>query len=330
MRQIRPNIRRASTHSTRRALSLVELLVALVIALVFMGSVVTAFVQISRATDDAEAQIRAHTRARIAVDTIVRDLRKVRKDATLGTQYFQLTSNTLTYGDNVDNDDDGSTDEETLDGFDDDLSWNAADDDHHAVIGTTTEREAFVGVPDVGDFNVDEDVVFSNDMLSIRVPADPGMGSPAQIITYEIGNFDGMDHVLLREVVTNPGQLTEETTVAPLIFDVVSLDFLAWNPNDDVVSPTAAPHPYWQENWDAANYFFPAQRPIGAPFGVPPFVFPAAVRVQVTVSAERIPLEDIGGWPLGSRELLTESLATVVDLEVVIKDVRYELFVREM
>ena len=127
---------------------------------------------------------------------------------------------------------------------------------------------------------------------------------------------------------SDPGLPAEDTPVEPLIFGVVSLDFLACNVNDDVNSPASSPHPYWQDEFDAADYFFPDQRPIGAPFGVPPFVFPAAMLVRVTVSAESTPLDEIGGWPLGTDPLETVTLATVVDVEQVIKDIRYELFVR--
>ncbi|MBI5155610.1 hypothetical protein HZA57_10275, partial [Candidatus Poribacteria bacterium] len=75
-----------------KALSLTELLVAMAISLVFTGSVVTAFIQVSRAADEAEAQIQAHTRARTAVDAISRDIRRIRTDAALLDQEFALTS----------------------------------------------------------------------------------------------------------------------------------------------------------------------------------------------------------------------------------------------
>lgn len=312
----------------RRALSLTEALVAMAIALVFMGSITTAYVQISKAADHAEAQVRAHTRARVALDIVARDLARIRTDPILANQEFYLTSVTLSFGDNVDNDLDGSVDEEALDGLDDDGDWSI-DSDKHAEIATNRfERPDYVGEADFGDLDVDEDCLFSRDQLTFRVPADPSGLDPAERITYRVDTFDGVENVLIREVTTNPGTVNEATSTEPIVFEVLSFDVLAWNPNDNVVSPVSPQRPYWQEEWDSDLFQFPLQRPLGAPFGVPPFEFPAAVLVAVTVNAEGLPIEDIAGWPLGTGNIKTVRLTMVATLNEVVKSPIYRDYVR--
>ncbi|HMZ51245.1 MAG TPA: hypothetical protein PK988_03175, partial [Candidatus Sumerlaeota bacterium] len=95
----------------------------------------------------------------------------------------------------------------------------------------------------------------------------------------------------------------------------------------NAVSPVPG-RPYWQSSWDATSIAFPAVRPIGAPFGVPPFKLPAAMYISVTVSAEGVPLSEIGGWPTGSRPLKTVTLSTVVNIETTVQDSRYFFYVR--
>lgn len=324
----KPDMTSLASARRRRALSLTEVLVALAISLVFVGSVVTAYIQISRAADRSEAEVRAHVRARTAVDTIARDIRRIRTDPTIPDQEFRLVSSQLAWGDNIDNDGDGAIDEEVIDGFDNDSDWSFADD-NHARFGAFAERADYLGVPDLGDFKVNEDFLFSRDVLTFRVPADPMLGAPAQRITYRVGTFEDEDHVLLREVTTNPGFLFEQTTIEPLVFQVVSFDILAWNANDDVSTTTiGTQRPYWQQDFDSQTIQFPDVMPIGAPFGTPPFEFPAAVFIGVTVSAESQPLSEIGGWPIGSAPLRTMTLTTVVCIDEVIKSPIYRDYVR--
>ncbi|MDK2971238.1 MAG: hypothetical protein PWP23_993 [Candidatus Sumerlaeota bacterium] len=313
--------------NNRRGLSLTEVLVALAISLVFLGSVVTAYVQIAKAADFAEAQVAAHTRARIAVDAVLRDLGGVRTDPLLTDQQFFLSSSSLTYGDNIDNDRDGNTDEEVLDGRDNDGDWNIGKD-NHAQIGRFRERPDYLGIADLGDFGVDEDIVFSHDELRFRIPSDPGGSAFAREITYRVETFDGQDNVLVRRVVTDPGGANEAIDIEPVVFEVVSFDVLAMNPNDDVDSPVTPARPYWEQNWDSTAIQWPAQSALNAPFGTPPFEFPSAVYVGITVSAEDIPLSEIDGWPLGGRPLRTVSLSSTTAIEAVIKHPVYRDYVR--
>ncbi len=315
----------------RRAVTLTELLVAITISLVFMTSVVAAYIQISRAADISESRVQAHTRARNAIDRILREVRLVQNDPSLGNnQVFELTTNPLTRGDGIDNDRDGLVDEEIVDGFDNDGDWTISSDNHASLL-FTGDRGDYVGVADLGDFNVDEDTVFSRDTLRFRIPADAGMGSPALEIRYFVGAFDGFNDVLLREEISAPGTASELTTLEPVIFDIMSFDVLAWNPNDNVTSPATPQAPYWSEEFDAEDIrnAAPPTQPIGAPLGTPPFQFPAAVYVRVTVNAESRMLADIPAWPLGSEPIQTVTLESLATLDAVISDPRYEMFVRE-
>ena len=314
-----------------RAMTLTEVLVAVAASSILVASVSYAFIQIIRSSDEAEAQVRASTGARLAVDQIARDLRQLQLDADPDYQIFRLVNQTLTYGDRYNNDGDGFTDEEQFDGFDEDGDWTSAEHDRHAETPFGPERPNYVDLPDYGDARVDEDVRFSADQVTFVVPAgSSGPGSARQIVTYRLGSFDGEDNVLLRATVTDPTSPTGPFTevVEPVVFDVVSLDVLAWNPNDDVTSPNTG-EAYWASEWDAALKVGPGLRPINAPFGVPPFKLPAAFLISVTVNAERQPLNQIAGAPAASGPLRTKTISTVVTVESTTQDIRYFLYLRD-
>ncbi len=317
-----------------RGVSLTELLVALTIALVFVGGVAAAFVQIIKASDEAEAQIRGHAAARSAVDKIGTELRSLTISTGPQFQEFLLRNSELAYGDNYDNDGDGRVDEESIDGFDNDFGgsgdWTIASDTH-AMVNAFVERAAYVGVPDLGDADIDEDFVFNNDVLAFIVP--PSAGTPRQRVIYRIDTFDGEDNVLVREVTIGPtdsGFATDPIDfVEPVVFDVVNFNVLAWNANSDAISP-AADTPYWVTEWDTALKTFPLSV-INAPFGTPPFKLPAAFHLTITINAEGVPLPDVGDWPPpgGTGNIKTVTVQSIVNVESVIKDNRYRLFVRE-
>ncbi len=311
-----------------KGLSLTELLVAMAISLVFMGSVTTAYINIARSADASQNRIQAHATARNALDSIVRDVLRIDRDpALLANQYFILTNRTFPYGDGIDNDGDGLVDEEVFDGFDDDGDWVLASD-RHAVIGPYTERRDYLGIPDFGDLNVDEDCLFGNDVLSFRIPGDLFTLRPAEVITFELGSFDGEDNVLLRSRTVDPDGVAPVTTVEPLAFEVVSFDVLAMNANDDVVSPGPIQRPYWQSEYDAANYSLFIQQPIGAPGLLAPYEFPSALLIKIGVNASDFPLNEVPGWPAGSGTLQVYELYTVIALDPVINDPTYDVIIR--
>lgn len=316
----------AASRRRRTGLSLVEVLAATLISTILVGSVVSVFVLTIRASDDAEAVVRAANRARAATERISNDLRFLRVDPAFAffDQTLVLQDAPLAYGDFVDQDGDSVPDEELVTGHDNDADAG----DQHGVFPPFAERPRFVGVTDFGDRGVDEDFRFSHDRITMRLLPDVNYPNRRQV-SYYIGTFEGEDNVLLREEIILDSSLGPigTATVDPVVFDVVSLDILAWDPNRPSGS-APPPTPYWVSEWNAA--LIPVEsRPYRAPVGTPPLLFPAAFLVRVTVSAESLPLTEVGNWPTGGRQLRTETIDTVVPVESVINDARYTLYVRD-
>lgn len=309
-----------------RALTIVELLVAMAVAGVFFVSVLMAFSQILRAGEQAEAQVAANNQARAALLYLARDIEQVRRDTSTPQQFLLLENRTFSYGDGRDNDGDGVVDEEVLDGRDNDGDWTLAHD-RHARIGSYRERPEFLGIPDLGDLKVDEDCKFGNDRLTLRIPPDPLSGyTRNEKIIYEIGGYEGQDHVLLRTVITDPDTPSAVSITEPLAFNVLAFDVLVWNCNADSEDAAGRPRPYWTSEWDARMRIFPFSKPYNAPDGVPPFEFPASVRAQITVYSGRIDLPSLGWTPGEPIETLT--MSTIINVEAILKDLRYERFIR--
>jgi len=311
----------------RRGVTIIEILVAMAIASVFLVSILFSFTQILRTSDESEALTRANNQARAALLYISRDLSAVRRDTTTPIQEFVLENRSFPYGDGIDNDRDNLVDEDPVNGADTDGDWDILDD-RHGTIGAYRERPDFVGFPDLGDERVDEDPRFGNDRLILRIPPDPlGLDNRDERITYEIGTYEGQDHVLLRTVVSNPGTFNVTAVTEPLAFNVLGLDILAWNSNDDTLDATGRSIPYWSVQWNAAQNIFPFKKPFGAPDGYPPFEFPTSVRLLVHVYSGRVDFDALNWTP--GQPIQTLALATTIDLEVTIKDLRYQVFIRQ-
>lgn len=293
--------------SKSRAWTLVELLVVLVIVLTVTSGIVLTFVQILRASDRSERMVQAHENARAAAEAIALFVKAARVEPTEPNQFFQGINLPTLQGDRVDNDNDGRIDEEQPDGLDNDADWVSADD-RHAVIGGIPERQAFVGQPDLGDVHVDEDTVFHSDQLQLAIFPDPAVpGSRDEITSFSIGTWEDETNVLLQRTVRIDGTGPGVAEVAPLAFNVLSLNLLYWDPNGS--------QPYWVDRWDAlSNPVRPA----------PGIELPAAVYISVTVYAGRIPLDQLG--PTDPIESVTAT--TLVTVESIIHDPRYELIVR--
>lgn len=320
----------------RRAFTLVEVLVALAIGMIFVTSLAAAYIQISRAHAVALARAQATNRGRAALEEIARGMKQVATDITIADQQFLVTNVDQANGDGRDDDRDGVADEELADATDNDADWALADD-RHTVLGAFTERSPYVGVADLGDGRVDEDVLFSSDVLTYRVPAAIPFVTDSQLVRYRIGTFDGQDRVLLREVIVNPpagdvdaiyaAAINIETT--PVIFDVLSFNVLPFNSNQGL---NTTPQPYWQTAWNAQLIQTPQQEPygvpVGFPFPIPPFEFPSAVRVEITTSAETVPLSELGNLTALGRPLETVSVNTTVTIESVTNSIFYFFFTR--
>lgn len=307
----------------QRALTLTELLVASLISVIFVSSVTMAFMGILRASDDAEAIVRANIRARAALDQMGRELQAI--TPLSGNPFpMEVIDATLSYGDGVDNDGDGFVDEEPYNGRDDDGDWVGSRDDRHAFLGTSLERPEFTNRPDAGDLRVDEDVRFSADEVRFQ-----GLDTSGNLerVRYFIGSFEGEANVLIREGtrILGGNTVVERT---PVIYDVLSLDVLAWevNARNGVPDPSE-PRGYWRSNWSSA-FVSNGVRPIGSPAGTPALPFPASFRIRVTVYAGTQPLSTIRDFPLQTGSLRTEWIETVVTVDSTLSDPRYE-FVRQ-
>lgn len=310
-------------NSPVRGMTMVEILVAVTVTLILVGSVSAAFIQVIRASDEAQSQVRAHNSARSAVDAVAQDLRQLQLDPDLAYQTLVLSDAPVAYGDRIDNDLDGSADEELFDGLDDDGDWTALDDRHLEVAGRR-EREAYVGRPDFGDARVDEDCHFSADEITFIIP-----GTPRKRVSYRIGTFDGVGNVLLKVVTLNPPATPPYTeTIEPVVFDVVSFDVMAWNPNNDVAGPLPG-EPYWQGTWDASTLTPGTVRPLNSPNGTPAFKLPAAFLISITTNAERKPLSEMPDWRISSKPLKTATVSTVVTVESIAQDARYFVYLRD-
>jgi type II secretory pathway pseudopilin PulG len=289
----------AAARSVRaaRSFTLLEVIVALAIAMTFLGALFSGFIQVLRATNRFKARQEALRNGRAAIATIADELKAIGQS---GAQLLLVGLNaTAPFGDGIDNDGDGVIDEEILNGLDDDGDYVPARDDNHAQIGTGPaamfERFTFTnqgafgslypGSPaDLGDFRVDEDVRFGRDSIVFRIiPASPTPGFVSRTITYTLADFEGRPNTLVREAITERAGLPSLVATAPIAFDVLGLDFLYWDPNGDPNPGSArGDRPYWVETWrsfDAPN-FDPPRLPL-----------PAAIFALVTVYADRRPIE---------------------------------------
>jgi prepilin-type N-terminal cleavage/methylation domain-containing protein len=296
------NDERLRRHTKRGGWSLVELLVALAVISIFLTGVFGAFIQILRASDRSERMTEAYQNARAAVETMAIFIKASRLVAGDPALHFSGINGPTSSGDRADNDKDGRVDEERPNGYDDDGDWVAASDDRHARIGQLFERPRFVGVPDFGDGHVDEDCVFNLDQLGLTTFPNPAIpGSQSEVTTFSIGSWEGENNVLLQQIyrVGSPTGLPE---TAPLAYNVVSLNFLYWDPN--LAQPT------WLEQWDAR----------ARPRPGPGIELPASVYISVTVYAGAKPLDQVGP----NEPLETMTASTIVDIEAVLHDPRYE------
>jgi hypothetical protein len=328
----------------RRAVTLVEILLAVTISIAVLSSAYIAYLQISRATEDSKAYSRAHNRGRAAVEEIGRTVAELRLDAGLAQQQFVLTTVPLAYGDRVDQDRDGTLDEEILNGRDDDGDWTGAIHDLHQIFPgiSFVERPGLRGFPDHGDLRVDQDVVFCQDILTFRLPASIPLALPSRLVRYRVIDYNGRSNVLVRETIENPPDSTDldaiyiaaeaggPVTTTPVAFEVVSLDVIAWDPNENFDDPRPFPYnrPYWVEDWDASVIPGSNRIPYGALPFIPPFDFPAALLIRVTVNAETRPLSELQDLATRQEPLRTAKIQTVVDLPVTTQTAFYDLFVR--
>lgn len=280
--------------ASRRAFSLIEMLVALTVALVFVSAMYMAFIQVLRATSERSARNEALRNARSALMTMMEEIKAFQRTGTTDTLLVGVNFD-LAFGNGLDEDGDGTVDEEILDGQDDatDADWVIANDNHipFFLTGATPfiyERPQLTDTPDFGDFHVDEDVRFGSDTLSIMLfPPAVESGVTSRTITYSLETFDGEPNVLVKTAKTEFLSSATSTTMAPLAFAVTGLDFLYSDPG-------ASLPPNWTTDWDSATS------------GVPD-----AVYVRITVKADTGPIQNYSGGD----KIETLEMETIVMIE---------------
>ena len=311
----------------RTAFTLLELLVALAIAMTFLGALYTSLIGMLTALDEAAARMEALRNGRAALQTLSNEIKMIGRS---GSEFLVVGLNrTAAFGNGINEDEDDETDEEVLDGRDDDAltpDWSAPADELHAQIGTIDpvfERYAYTTLggfgalfgaeaDDHGDLHVDEDVRFGLDSIVFRIPpTSPIEGFLLRRITYTIGSFDGERHVLIRQSRTEFTDRPPVETTAPIAFGVLGFDVLYWDPNAD--PDPGVPRddrPGYVESWDSTEV---------DGFDSPMLPLPASILVRVTLHADRTGIEGYNDGDV----VRTIHLQTVINIEETIGDALY-------
>ena len=301
----------------RRGLSLLELLIAMAVAGVFLAGAAMAFVQVIRTNDRARARMEALANARHALDQLSRDLITATDAApTGGTPLFSTlisSSTPILTGNLIDDDQDGAIDESLFTGEDSDGDWAIASDDRHVQLSDTNpgivERKRLVNRSDPGDEMVLEDPHFVLSDLTFRFQPPAGStAAPYQRVTYGVTNFDGEENVLVRSLLDEGGSPGDPVTssTGPVAFNVLSFGVLCYGANESVVPFFSR----WYNTWDANSRPSPAWLKL-----------PVSTYLTVTVYAGTIPLDKL---PPGSR-IETVTLSTMVNIETQLASPAYNL-----
>lgn len=303
---------------SRSAFSLLELLVAMMVTMIFVGAVYTTFLQISRGHQAAEARMDALRNGRAALSNISEELKTANTRGAKTQYHFVGTPLKLTNGDGRDNDGDGLIDEEAVNGIlDAPTSGTTADLDRHALLGgTLKERPNWVGVSDLGDAQVDVDATFGHDVLTYQI-FPSGAVAPEldyKLITYEVKDFDGQSNVLVRraELHYNNGTPTA-VAESPLAFNVAGFDLLYWNPVDYGLPSFPVG---WNTSWDTDIL----KNIVGVQL-----YLPASVYIRLTLLADPRPAASVQALRTANPDAPIDviTLESVVNIEETIKDGKY-------
>lgn len=286
-----------------RSFTMIEMLVAVLIASAFLGGVYSSYIQIHKAHDRAEARIEAMRNGRTALMTLSEELKSINR---LGADFLIVGLDAaLAFGDGRDNDGDDLFDEEKVDGLDNDGDAPVDDTGRHAIIGNLRERPLFEGRTDMGDLGVDEDVNYGRDRIIFRIfPRTTTENLLLKTVTLAVTEFDGQSDVLVRQTVIEREGQEPLVGLAPLAFDVKGFDLLYWDPN-------ATPEfQGWVETWDSSEV---------ANFDPPRLPLPASIYARLTLRADPLP----GELTPDGAPLQTVILETIVNIEETINDARY-------
>lgn len=282
-----------------RGLTLIELMLALTMALVVITAVVSVFVQIMGISKKSQRTLEAAANARSAIETLSNEIKTV--DRAPGAVSFLGENVALAKGDGIDNDGDGKIDEEQANGVDDDGDWRAATEEN-VQISMLRERPGGVNKADLGDPGVDEDDLFKMDRITFKITPTSGSGLISETIIYEVTKFENRPNTLVRhdQKMKAVGNMTE--TIAPLAYNVLSFNLLYWNPNATPANQG------WREAWDSK-----------AATSAPGFELPASVFVDIVILDDEVPIEN---YALGEK-VNTFSLKSIINIESVIQDIAF-------
>ena len=275
---------------TRRQIvgfTLIEMLIALSIAMTFLSGIYMIFTQILKAHNATSARVEALKNGRSAISSLSDEIKQINGIAGGQDIVFLGFDQTLNYGDAIDNDFDGSIDEEIVDGLINDTTSTsvfAPPNDRHASLTSPPfsirERPAKVNKPDLGDLIVDVDPVFGRDILTFRIfPPTPSEGFTNKTVTYAVTNFDGLPNVLTRQTRIEITGEEDRIGLAPIAFGVLGFDLLYWNPN------LPAEEQSWVTEWDST-----APPPAGTTLdpnqqnGI--LTLPASIYIRITLYAD--------------------------------------------
>jgi len=292
----------------RRGLTLTELLVAVTIVTLILTGVVLAFIELLRSNDRAQARIDATANARSAIEHLTTEFKRAETTGPRTLIFQGFTESAGAFGgDLLDQDQDGTVDEEPLNGADNDNDWTLARDDKHAVFPETSygtesvyaERPVYYRFVDMDDGWVDVDIQQTSSSVTFST-FDVASELMFRQVRFYLGNDpEGQPNTLMKEVSgTDPESLTTRTIVAPVAHNVFSFGLLFW---DYTVAQDPNANP-WRTSWDSTAGGTAA---------------PATVYMTISVYA---------GTPLSLREIAagqkvpTVTLTSLVNLESVLAD----------
>lgn len=306
MRRMSHSRSHAGTLSSRKGLTMLEMVIAVTIVLVIMAGVVAVFVELLRSHDQARARMDATANARAAMETLSLEIKRARN--TTGTMTFVAqTASSAGGGDRIDNDADGTADEETMNGADDDGDAVQPAAAVHVLIpsgsGNYAERPVFYTTNDLDDRRIDEDLGATSSTLEFDTFDAPGEPLNRRVRFYIGNDPDGKPNTLMREVSgTDPVTSAAVVTSGPLCYNVVSFGALYWN---HAKAKNASENP-WETDWPPTTGTLTAS--------------PSTVYLQISVYAGTpVPLQELPA----SREIETITLTTAVNVEAVLADPTY-------
>jgi hypothetical protein len=224
---------------------------------------------------------------------------------TLTAVFNGQTDSTAGGGDRVNQDQDAATDEETLDGADNDGDWVPASDRHALIPAGAVqyaERPVFYQAADLGDAHIDEDLGATSATLEFDTFDVPGDPLDRRVRFYVGTDAEGTPNTLMREIRgTDPVTSNTVMTSGPVCYNVVSFGLLFWD-HSQAKTSTANP---WQMEWPVSGALT---------------VAPSSVYMRISVYAGTpIPLTELPA----TTEIETVTLISIVNVEAVLADPTY-------